>query len=45
MSEPFFSIGEGLRRMYLESPYDTPEEFLASLEVPDSPESLQFPRY
>ena len=37
MDEPFFSIGDGLRRMYLESPYDTVEEFLASLEVPDAP--------
>jgi hypothetical protein len=43
--EPFFSIGDGLRRMYLESAYDTPEEFLASLEVPDYPEPMQFPKY
>lgn len=43
--EPFFSMGDGLRRMYLESAYDTPEEFLASLECPDYPEPMQFPRY
>ena len=45
MSETFFSMGDGLRRMYLESAYDTVEEFLASLEVPDYPEPPQFPRY
>lgn len=37
-SETFYSMGDRLRRMYLESAYNTPEEFLASLEVPDHPE-------
>lgn len=43
--EPFFGMGDGLRRMYLESAYDTVEEFLMSLECPDYPEPTQFPRY
>lgn len=43
--EPFYRMGDGLRRMFLESAYDTVEEFLASLEVPDHPEPDQFPRY
>lgn len=44
-TELFYSMGDGLRCMYLESEYDTPEEFLASLECPDYPEPMQFPRY
>ena len=43
--EAFFNIGDGLRQMYFESVYDTPEEFLESLECPDFPEPMQFPRY
>jgi hypothetical protein len=43
--EPFFHMGDALRRMYLESVYDTVEEFLTSLECPDFPEPMQFPRY
>lgn len=35
MSEPVYSMGDGLRRMYLESDYDTVEEFLESLKCPD----------
>ena len=44
MEESFFSIGAGLRRLYLESEYDTVEEFLVSLECPDYPDPFQFPR-
>jgi hypothetical protein len=43
--ELFFRIGDGLRRMYLESCYDTVEEFMAALECPDYPEPFQLPRY
>ena len=42
LGEPFFSVGDALRRMYLESAYDTVEEFLASLECPDFPGPMQF---
>lgn len=40
MGEPIYPIGAGLRRMYLDSDYETPEEFLASLECPDDPGEL-----
>jgi hypothetical protein len=38
-------MDDALRDMFLDSAYDTMEEFLASLEVPDCPEPPQFPRY
>lgn len=40
--EPFFSVGDGLRRMYLESEYDTVEDFLTSLECPDYSENIRW---
>jgi hypothetical protein len=35
---------DALRDMFLDSVYDTMEEFLVSLECPDYPEPPQFPK-